>query len=59
MRKADETLVTTLKDLYSEQIENYKNIDGLVLVSELYRLSDPFESNYFCEIIVSAPGLGI
>ena len=36
-----------------EQIENYKQIDGLILTGDLYRLSDPFTTNYFCEIIVS------
>lgn len=36
-----------------EQIKNYKLIDGLILQGDLYRLSDPFASNYFCEIIVS------
>ena len=36
-----------------EQIENYKQIDELVLKGDLYRLSDPFQSNYFCEMLVS------
>lgn len=36
-----------------EQIENYKQIDELVLKGDLYRLSDPFCTNYFCEMLVS------
>ncbi len=35
------------------QIENYKQIDELVLTGDLYRLSDPFTTNYFCEMLVS------
>ena len=35
-----------------EQIENYKQIDELVLKGDLYRLSDPFRTNYFCEMLV-------
>lgn len=35
------------------QIENYKQINGLILTGDLYRLSDPFTTNYFCEMIVS------
>lgn len=41
------------KEAVKEQIENYKKIDGLVLDGDLYRLSNPFESNYFCEMLVS------
>ena len=36
-----------------EQIENYKQIDELVLRGDLYRLADPFKENYFCEMLVS------
>ena len=36
-----------------EQIENYKQIDELVLRGDLYRLADPFKGNYFCEMLVS------
>ena len=36
-----------------EQIENYKQIDELVLKGDLYRLADPFQSNYFCEMLVA------
>ena len=36
-----------------EQIENYKLIDELVLRGDLYRLADPFDGNYFCEMLVS------
>ena len=35
-----------------EQIENYKQIDELVLKGDLYRLADPFKENYFCEMLV-------
>ena len=41
------------KELVKEQIKNYKQIDDLVLQGDLYRLSDPFTSNYFCEMLVS------
>ncbi len=40
------------KEQVKAQIANYKQIDELVLKGDLYRLSDPFESNYFCEMIV-------
>ncbi len=36
-----------------EQIENFKQIDDLILTGDLYRLSDPFATNYFCEMVVS------
>lgn len=36
-----------------EQIESYKAIDGLILRGDLYRLSDPFRSEFFCEMVVS------
>ena len=35
-----------------EQIANYKQIDELVLKGDLYRLADPFCTNYFCEMLV-------
>ena len=35
-----------------EQIKNYKQIDELVLKGDLYRLADPFDGNYFCEMLV-------
>ncbi len=35
------------------QIEAYKKIDDLVLSGDLYRLANPFETNYFCEMLVS------
>ena len=41
------------KKQVKEQIANYKEIDGLVLKGDLYRLSDPFKTNYFCEMLVS------
>lgn len=36
-----------------EQTENYKCIDELILKGDLFRLSNPFESNYFCVMVVS------
>lgn len=36
-----------------EQIRQYKQIDSLILQGDLYRLSDPFTTNYFCEMVVS------
>lgn len=41
------------KQKVKRQVENYKEIDELVLKGDLYRLSDPFVSNYFCEMLVS------
>lgn len=41
------------KEQVKSQIESYKQIDGLILSGDLYRLSDPFTTNYFCEMIVS------
>ena len=41
------------KEQVKMQIENYKLIDELVLSGDLYRLSDPFTTNYFCEMLVS------
>ena len=35
------------------QIANYKQIDGLVLQGDLYRLSSPFDSPFFCVAAVS------
>ena len=36
-----------------QQIQDYKKISELVLNGDLYRLSSPFDSNYFCEMLVS------
>ncbi|MDE6273878.1 MAG: alpha-galactosidase, partial [Clostridiales bacterium] len=36
-----------------EQIKQYKKIDELVLKGDLYRLCNPFESNYFAMLLVS------
>lgn len=36
-----------------EQINYYKQIDDLILQGDLYRLSNPFTSNYFCEMVIS------
>lgn len=41
------------KVLVKEQVEAYKKIDELVLKGDLYRLSSPFTTNYFCEELVS------
>ena len=35
------------------QVENYAKIQDLVLEGDLYRLSSPFTSNFFCEMLVS------
>lgn len=36
-----------------EQVDAYKKIDELILKGDLFRLSDPFNTNYFCEMVVS------
>lgn len=41
------------KQNVKEQIKAYRQIDDLVLKGDLYRLSNPFESNYFCEMLVA------
>ena len=41
------------KEKTKAQIAAYKEIDELVLKGDLYRLSNPFENNYFCEMLVS------
>lgn len=41
------------KELTKKQVENYKRIQDLVLHGDLYRLQNPFEENYFCEMLVS------
>lgn len=41
------------KQEVKEQIKAYKQIDDLLLKGDLYRLSNPFESNYFCEMTVA------
>lgn len=41
------------KEEVKEQIGQYKKIDGLVLGGDLYRLCDPFKSNYFAMMLVS------
>ncbi len=41
------------KEQVKEQIANYKRIDELILKGDLYRLSNPFETNFFCEMIVA------
>lgn len=41
------------KEQAKKQIENYKQIEPLVLLGELYRLCDPFKDDYFCEMLVS------
>lgn len=46
-------LSETEKSQVKSQIANYKRIESLVLRGDLYRLSSPFESNYFVEMLVS------
>lgn len=41
------------KEKVKAQIEAYKRIDNLILNGDLYRLSSPLESNYFCVLVVS------
>ena len=41
------------KEKTKAQIAAYKEIDELILKGDLYRLSDPFEGKYFCEMVVS------
>ena len=41
------------KQKVKEQVESYKKIADLVLGGDLYRLCDPFEGDWFCEMIVS------
>ena len=41
------------KNACKEQITAYRKISDLVLRGDLYRLSDPFSENCFCEMIVS------
>ncbi len=41
------------KEQVKEQIANYKRIDGLILKGDLFRLANPFETDYFCEMIVA------
>ncbi len=41
------------KESVKAQIEAYKRTDRLILSGELYRLSNPLESNYFCMLVVS------
>ena len=50
-----DTTVFTDKDRadVKEQIDEYKKIERLVMDGDLYRLENPFESNYFSFMIVS------
>lgn len=41
------------KQQVAEQIAHYKKIADLILTGDSYRLCDPFQSNYFCQMIVS------
>ena len=36
-----------------EQIENYHEIEALILRGDLYRIADPYEENCFCVAVVS------
>jgi alpha-galactosidase len=35
------------------QVEEYKKIQDIVLLGDLYRIDDPFKTNFFSEIVVS------
>lgn len=41
------------KEQVKRRIELYKEIDGLILKGDLYRLRNPFTDNYFCVMAVS------
>lgn len=41
------------KRAVKEQILSYKKIQPLILNGDLYRLSDPFKTNLFCEMLLS------
>lgn len=41
------------KSQIKQQIVDYKKIEQLVLDGDLYRLTSPFESNFFCMMIVA------
>lgn len=36
-----------------EQVENYQEVDDLILNGDLYRLADPYNTNYFCQMVVA------
>lgn len=41
------------REAVKKQIKEYKRIGELILKGDLYRLSNPFKENYFCEMAVS------
>lgn len=41
------------KEQVKKQIVYYRQISEIILNGDLYRLSSPFESNYFCVLVVS------
>ena len=41
------------KELTKKQVNNYKRTEELILKGDLYRLMNPLEQNYFCEMVVS------
>ena len=41
------------KEQVKAQIASYKQVGDLILNGDLYRLSNQFDTNYFCEMIVS------
>ena len=41
------------KEQVKAQIKAYRDVEELILKGDLYRLADPFTTNYFCEIIVA------
>lgn len=46
-------LTDSEKQEIKEQIKSYKEIEKLVIHGDLFRLSNPFEENFFCEALVS------
>ena len=50
-----DTSVFTKEELeeVSSQVEEYKRIEHLILQGDLYRIDDPFDGNFFTEMVVS------
>lgn len=46
-------LTSEEKEQVRRQIEKYKAVEDLILKGDLYRIADPFNGNYFCEMVVS------
>ncbi len=41
------------KKMVKEQITQYKQVEDIILCGDLYRLRSPFDTNFFCEMVVS------